>query len=175
MTEIYRKRDRILGMALNRKHAFELLNESPETLHYDDIAKIPEEERINEEHFERASKAGNECKPVVKVCALTSVTARLVRGQTLHITLRLPVQKDGRIAPMQNLIENYLKVMREQRKNIEFLFIDEISMVPYEMLYIIENRLQHSNPWKSLRSSHVIYYENPYYKNQSKRKFCMLF
>ncbi|GBM45812.1 hypothetical protein AVEN_20814-1 [Araneus ventricosus] len=32
--------------------------------------------------------------------------------------------------------------MREQWKDIEFLFIDEISMVPYEMLCMIENRLQ---------------------------------
>ncbi|KAF8790651.1 hypothetical protein HNY73_005639 [Argiope bruennichi] len=43
---------------------------------------------------------------------------------------------------MQKLTGNYLKVMREQWQDIEFLFIDEISMVPYEMLCMIDNRLQ---------------------------------
>ncbi|GFV23000.1 ATP-dependent DNA helicase [Trichonephila clavipes] len=50
---------------------------------------------------------------VVKAYALMCATARLVGGQTLHISLRLPVQKNGRIPPMQKLTGNYLKVMRE--------------------------------------------------------------
>lgn len=72
------------------------------------------------------------------MCALTGVAARLVGGQTLHMTLRLPVQKDGRIAPIQKLTGNHLKVLREEWKDIESLFIDEISMVPYEMLCMIK-------------------------------------
>ncbi|GFS42484.1 ATP-dependent DNA helicase [Trichonephila inaurata madagascariensis] len=43
---------------------------------------------------------------------------------------------------MQKLTGKYLKVMCEQWKDTEFLFIDEISMVPYQMLCMIENRLQ---------------------------------
>ncbi|GFY47785.1 ATP-dependent DNA helicase [Trichonephila inaurata madagascariensis] len=43
---------------------------------------------------------------------------------------------------MQKLTGKYMKVMREQKKDIEILFIDEISMVTYQMLCMIENRLQ---------------------------------
>ncbi|KAF9407199.1 hypothetical protein HW555_012690 [Spodoptera exigua] len=41
----------------------------------------------------------NRCyaKDVVKVCSLTGVAARLINGATIHSTLKLPVQKDGRI------------------------------------------------------------------------------
>ncbi|KAF8790652.1 hypothetical protein HNY73_005640 [Argiope bruennichi] len=48
MMEIYRERDRQLEMALNRAHAFELLNREPQPLDHDDIVEIPEEERTNE-------------------------------------------------------------------------------------------------------------------------------
>jgi hypothetical protein len=43
---------------------------------------------------------------------------------------------------MPLLTGNYLKVMRQQWKDIEFIFIDEISMVPYEMLCMIDSRLR---------------------------------
>lgn len=83
----------------------------------------------------------------MKVCALTGVAARLVGGGTLHSTFKLPVQKDGRIVQMLQLTGNYLRIMRQQWKDIQFLFIDEISMVPYEMLCMIESRLrQVKNP-----------------------------
>lgn len=45
----------------------------------------------------------------------------------------------GNLAPLTG---NYLKVLRNQWKDIEFLFIDEISMVPYEMLCMIDSRLR---------------------------------
>jgi hypothetical protein len=81
-------------------------------------------------------------KSVVKVCALTGVAARLVGEQTLHSALKLPVQKDGKNQHMSELYGNHLRIMRQQWRDIEFLFIDEISMVPYEMLKMIEARLQ---------------------------------
>jgi ATP-dependent exoDNAse (exonuclease V) alpha subunit len=57
--------------------------------------------------------------------------------------LKLPVQKDGFLTPnMPLLTGNYLKIMRQQWKDIEFIFIDEISMVPYEMLCMIDSRLR---------------------------------
>lgn len=75
------------------------------------------------------------------------MAARLVGGTTLHSTFKLPVQKDGRILEMPQLTGNYLRIMRLQWKDIQFLFIDEISMVPYEMLCMIESRLrQLKNP-----------------------------
>ena len=87
----------------------------------------------------------NRCftRKAVNVGALTGVASRLVHGSTLHSLLKLPVQKDGFILPnILQLTGNYLKVMRNQWKNIEFLFIDEISMVPYEMLCMIDSRLR---------------------------------
>ncbi|XP_054719206.1 ATP-dependent DNA helicase PIF1-like [Uloborus diversus] len=86
----------------------------------------------------------NRCyaKPVVKVCALTGVAARLVGGSTLHNSLKLPVQKDGRIVEMPLLTGIFLQTMRRLWTDIEFFFIDEISMVPYEMLCMIDSRLR---------------------------------
>ncbi|XP_053968624.1 uncharacterized protein LOC128870052 [Anastrepha ludens] len=86
----------------------------------------------------------NRCygKPVVKVGALTGVAARLIGGTTLHRQLNLPVQKDGVIVSMPLLNGNYLRGMRQLWQNIEFLFIDEISMIPYEMLCMIDSRLR---------------------------------
>lgn len=86
----------------------------------------------------------NRCyaKVAVKVAALTGVAARLVNGTTLHTAFKLPVQKDGRITGMTPLAGNYLRVMRQQWKDIEFIIIDEISMVSYQMLIMIDSRLR---------------------------------
>ena len=86
----------------------------------------------------------NRCygKSVVKIGALTGVAARLVGGTTLHRLLKLPVQKDGVIVSIPLLTGNYLRGMRLLWQNIEFLFIDEISIVPYEMLCMIDSRLR---------------------------------
>ena len=43
---------------------------------------------------------------------------------------------------MPLLTGNYLRVMRNQWRDVEFLFIDEISMVSYEMLVMIDSRLK---------------------------------
>jgi PIF1-like helicase len=79
---------------------------------------------------------------VVKVCALTGVAARLVGGSTLHSSLRLPVQRDGVIVELQSLTGNYLEIMRREWKDIEFIFIDEVSMIPYEMFCMVDSRLK---------------------------------
>ncbi|GIY15744.1 ATP-dependent DNA helicase [Caerostris darwini] len=86
----------------------------------------------------------NRCygKSVVKVGVLTGVAARLIGGSTLYRLLKLPVQKDGDIVSMSLLTGNYLRVMRQLWQNVEFRFIDEISMVPYEMLCMIDSRLR---------------------------------
>ncbi|KAE9524254.1 hypothetical protein AGLY_015293 [Aphis glycines] len=88
----------------------------------------------------------NRCysKSVVKVGALSGVAARLVRGSTLHSMLKLPVQKDGRIVQMPLLSGQYFQFqhMWLEWKDVDFIFIDEISMVSYEMLCMIESRLR---------------------------------
>ena len=78
----------------------------------------------------------------VRVAALTGVAARLVNGQTLHSLLKLPVQKDGKSMPMLLLTGDFLKRMRHQWTDTKFLIIDEISMVSYEMLCMIEQRMK---------------------------------
>ncbi|XP_059150287.1 uncharacterized protein LOC131937110 [Physella acuta] len=86
----------------------------------------------------------NRCfaKNAVIVSALTGVAARLIGGSTLHSTLKLPVQRDGRSANMCPLTGNYLRVMRTQWKNVECIIIDEISMVSYQMLCMIDMRIR---------------------------------
>ncbi|GIY76469.1 ATP-dependent DNA helicase [Caerostris darwini] len=51
-------------------------------------------------------------------------------------------KKDGVIVSMSLLTGNYLRVMRQLWQNVEFLCIDEISMVPYQMLCMIDSRLR---------------------------------
>lgn len=80
---------------------------------------------------------------VVKVCVPTRVAARLMGQSTLHSTLKLPVKKVGRIMQMSILTGNYLRLIRQQWQYIEFLFIDEISIFPYETLCIVDSRLKH--------------------------------
>lgn len=81
-------------------------------------------------------------KELIKVGALTGVAARLVGGATLHSLLKLPVQRDGEFQSKLLLTSNWLKVMRQQWKDVEFFFIDEISMVSYEVLCMIDSWLR---------------------------------
>jgi len=95
--------------------------------------------------FNTVKNQVNRCyaKKSVMVAALTGVAVRLVGGSTLHSMLKLPVQKDGYLTHnMPQLTGTPLKIMRQRWKDIEFIFIDKISMVPYEMLCIIDSRLR---------------------------------
>lgn len=56
------------------------------------------------------------------------VGARLVGGSTFYSMFRLPVP-----VYMPLLTHNYFRIMRYQWRDIEFVFIDKISMVPYEI------------------------------------------
>jgi PIF1-like helicase len=73
---------------------------------------------------------------------LTGVAARLVNGRTLHSLLKLPVQKDGKLLNLPLLTGVYLRQMRLLWRSTKFIIIDEISMVPYEMLVMIDSRLK---------------------------------
>jgi ATP-dependent DNA helicase PIF1 len=80
---------------------------------------------------------------VVRVGAYTGVAAQLVGGQTLHSLLKLPVQKEGKIISNVPILTGmYLRTMRLQWREIQWFFIDEISMVSYEVLCMIDSRLR---------------------------------
>ncbi|GFT52453.1 ATP-dependent DNA helicase [Nephila pilipes] len=56
MMEIYRERNRLLEMGLNRAHAFELLNREPEPLHCDDIVEILKKNKGMKSNLKEQSK-----------------------------------------------------------------------------------------------------------------------
>lgn len=81
-------------------------------------------------------------RPSSSSCSKNSAIARLVQGSTLHSALKLPVQKDGRLEEIPMLTGTYLRTLRLQWKVTLFIFIGEISMVPYEMICMVDSRLK---------------------------------
>ena len=78
----------------------------------------------------------------VEVTALTGVEARLARGKTLHKAFSLSIENDSQIAYSQTT-EEWLKEMRKWRTTtIRWLIIDGMSMVSYEVLRSVHQRLQ---------------------------------
>lgn len=78
----------------------------------------------------------------VVVCALTGKAAKLVNGLTIHSVFKLPVEKDGKLLRLPLLTGPFLKVMRMKWREVKWLIIDEISMISYEMLCMLNSRLQ---------------------------------
>ena len=81
-------------------------------------------------------------KNTVKIGAPTGAAALLINGQTLHSLFKLPVQKDGKSMPMLLLTGEYLKRIRQQWVDTKFVIIDEISMVSYGALCMIDQRMK---------------------------------
>ncbi|CAH2096670.1 unnamed protein product [Euphydryas editha] len=76
----------------------------------------------------------------VAVIAPTGVAARIIGGSTLHSTFALPIEK-GRVEA-RPITEEGLQREQQKWRSIEWLIIDEISMVPYLTLRNINIRLQ---------------------------------
>jgi len=76
----------------------------------------------------------------VKLCALTGDAAVLVNGSTIHSLFRLPVQKDGKTTGFMPLSGVVLRMKRLEWRNVNTLIFDEVSMISYEMLTMIESR-----------------------------------
>ncbi|GFU61522.1 ATP-dependent DNA helicase PIF1 [Nephila pilipes] len=55
---------------------------------------------------------------------------------------KLPIERDGKSEHMGPLTGVYLEVLSNRWRDMKFLFIDEISRVPYKMLYNIDTRLR---------------------------------
>ncbi|KAF6209325.1 hypothetical protein GE061_015072 [Apolygus lucorum] len=77
----------------------------------------------------------------VEVGSLTGVAARQVFGRTLHSIFSLPVEK-GSTMDYRAMSGQRLEQERRKWRHINWLIIDEISMVSYQNLRIIHLRLQ---------------------------------
>ena len=89
------------------------------------------------EHILRCNKA---MLPNVLVAAPTGVAAFNINGLTLHSLLQLPTQNKSD-ATYRPLSARSYKILSESFKHLQYLIIDEISMVSYNTLEHIHLRL----------------------------------
>jgi len=82
----------------------------------------------------------------VRVSAPTGVASFNIQGHTLHSLLRLPVKGDFKELQGQSLHE-----MQQSLANMEYLIIDEMSMVGRTLLGQVDNRLRQVFPDKADR------------------------
>lgn len=83
--------------------------------------------------------AGIEASGIVLIAAPTGVAANAIGGQTLHSLLRLPITP-AKEMPLLSVEE--ATNLRRQIQAVEFLFIDEKSMIGCVALYRIDRRLR---------------------------------
>ena len=72
--------------------------------------------------------------------APTGKASFAIRGMTLHRLFQLPIQR-GWINSYQKLNDKRLSEFRKRYRNVQYIFIDEISMVSYESFRTIHLRL----------------------------------
>lgn len=94
------------------------------------------------EQIRRGYRILDDQKTYVKVCAYTGVAALLIKGQTIHSVFKLPIQKSHKLPDFKKLSGIWLEQLRRAWQNIRFIIIDEVSMLPYELLHQINLRLQ---------------------------------
>eukprot|EP01135_Chromosphaera_perkinsii_P010244 Nk52_evm1s2070 gene=Nk52_evmTU1s2070 len=97
-------------------------------------------------HTIRNASCDDDGNDTVLVAAFTGCAAHNIRGVTLHSAFALRV-KQGRHASANynmatNLSRRNLMKMQNKFAKIKSLIIDEYSMVPYNMLIAIDERLK---------------------------------
>ncbi|GFY47786.1 ATP-dependent DNA helicase [Trichonephila inaurata madagascariensis] len=100
MMEMYKERDQQLELALNRAYAFELLNREPEPLYHDNVVELPEEERMNEDQFERAKQTMNVCQREIFV-NITRCVQEQLNGSQDRLTLYHRQRRNWQNIPIQ--------------------------------------------------------------------------
>ena len=78
-------------------------------------------------------------KPCILLMAPTGKAAYLIRGNTLHSALRIPVNQK---LQYKSLDTDSLNTLRTQMIGVKYIFIDEVSMVGSGMLIFVHKRLQ---------------------------------
>ena len=78
-------------------------------------------------------------KPCILLMAPTGKAAYLIRGNTLHSALKIPVNQK---LQYKSLDTDSLNTLRTQMMGVKFIFIDEVSMVGSGMLTFVHKRLQ---------------------------------
>ncbi|OXA51126.1 ATP-dependent DNA helicase PIF1 [Folsomia candida] len=76
----------------------------------------------------------------VVLAAPTGVAALNINGQTLHRTFHLAVEA-GSVPHYAKLGAQMLQRMREKFRNVEWIILDEVSMISYEVFRQIDHRL----------------------------------
>ena len=78
-------------------------------------------------------------KPCILMMAPTGKAAYLIRGNTLHSALKIPVNQK---LQYKSLDTDSLNTLRTQMMGVKYIFIDEVSMVGSGMLTFVHKRLQ---------------------------------
>ena len=78
-------------------------------------------------------------KPCIMLMAPTGKAAYLIRGNTLHSALKIPVNQK---LQYKSLDTDSLNTLRTQMMGVKYIFIDEVSMVGSGMLIFVHKRLQ---------------------------------
>ena len=78
-------------------------------------------------------------KPCILLMAPTGKAAYLIRGNTLHSALKIPVNQK---LQHKSLDTDSLNTLRTQMMGVKYIFIDEVSMVGSGMLTFVHKRLQ---------------------------------
>ena len=78
-------------------------------------------------------------KPCILLMAPTGKAAYLIRGNTLHSALKIPVNQK---LQYKSLNTDSLNTLRTQMMGVKYIFIDEVSMVGSGMLIFVHKRLQ---------------------------------
>ena len=84
-------------------------------------------------------------KPCILLMAPTGKAAYLIRGNTLHSALKIPVNQK---LQYKSLDTDSLNTLRMQMMGVKYIFIDEVSMVGSGMLTLFTNGYRKS--WEVL-------------------------